>query len=73
MNRPQPKELVIRHIAWTNILIISVSTVDAKRWIDKEGFVFGHQTQWSHDACRLYVNETYDTTDVVAWLNTYNK
>lgn len=72
MERPRPKELVIRHSPGSTTISITATTEDARRWIDREAPSFGTLLRMSDGAVMLlYVNNACDPTEVAAWLNTY--
>jgi hypothetical protein len=74
MERPQPKELVIRIMnEQAGAIRITASSSDARAWIDQEapgfGALYWNTVEWA----TLVTAETYDIHEVVAWLNQYNR
>jgi hypothetical protein len=73
MQRPQPKELVIRVLSETaNMLIVSVASEDARAWIEREGATFGVLSHRGQEGYYLSVASSYDLREVVTWLNSYS-
>lgn len=73
MERPKPKELVVRVLNWSDgCVTICAATEDAKRWIEREAPTFGPFVSWSGNTTTIFIDPTYVIDEVVAWLNTYN-
>lgn len=75
MNKPIPKDLAIDYIEGCYVIEIFVSTLDARRWIDKEAPAFGILYRFvnGYNSTILLVDKTYNPKEVVDYLLSYGE
>ena len=73
VNKPTPKELHIENAG--GFLFVTTETADADEWIQTEARTFGELIphRWELRKYSLWIRPTYNTDEVVTYLESYLK